>query len=127
VSPVESPVNRIVPKELATNLCAIPELFVIPVPLMVNVRAERAAIVNLLAPALNTMPFTSVSREMETRVIVDTSKVAMSDGPFGGPPAVQFAAVPQDPVAGLANHVALPANVVLLTASRTMNTAAIGA
>ena len=70
-------------------------------------------IVNALAPALNTMPLTSVGlAEMETLVILEDANVAVSDGPLGGPPAVQFVAVFQSPVAGLANHVALPAWLV---------------
>ena len=36
----------------------------------------------------------------------------MSAGPSGGPPAVQFVAVFQSPLAGVANHVALPAKLL---------------
>ena len=79
-----------------------------PTPLMVNVNAGLAVIVNALAPELNTMPLTSVFDEMETPVILEDANVAVSAGPLGGPPAVQFAGVFQSPVAGLASQVALP-------------------
>jgi hypothetical protein len=98
------------PSTAVTKFCVNLELFVIPVPSMVNlIVGLPTVIVNALAPASNTMPSTTVSAEMETPVIVDTSKVAVSENPLGGPPAVQFAAVFQSPVTGLASHVALPA------------------
>jgi hypothetical protein len=61
---------------------------------------------------------------METPVIVDTSKVAVSDGPLGGPPGVQFAAVFQSILAGFASHVALPAKLLLAVESRSVRMAA---
>jgi hypothetical protein len=79
-----------------------------PTPLMVNVNAGLAVIVNALAPELNTRPLTSVFDETETPVILEEANVAVSAGPLGGPPAVQFAGVFQSPVAGLASQVALP-------------------
>src|SRR5204863_7147676 len=84
-------------------------------------------IVNALAPALNTMPLTSVvalGTERETPVMLEVANVAMSDGPLGGPPAVQFVAVFQSPVAGLANHVALPAKLLLAVERRSVRMAA---
>ena len=45
-----------------------PELFVMPVPLMVSVNVGLAVMVKALAAALNTMPFTSVLAEIETAV-----------------------------------------------------------
>ena len=83
-----------------------------------------AVIVNALAPELNTMTFTSVLADRETPVILEVAKKAMSDGPLGGPPAVQFVAVFQSPVAGLANHVALPAKLLLAVESRSGRMAA---
>ena len=79
-----------------------------PTPLMVNANVALAIIVNGLAPALNTMPLTSVFNERETPVILEDANVAVAADPLGGPPAVQFAAVFQSPVAGLASQVALP-------------------
>jgi hypothetical protein len=87
----------------------IPELFVIPTPLTVNVNVGLAVIVNGLAPALKTMPLTSVPAEMETPVMLEDANVAVSADALGGPPADQLPAVCQFPVAGLAFHLALPA------------------
>jgi len=95
------------PSTAVTKFCVIPELFVMPTPLMVNVNAGLAVIVNALA--LNTMPLTSVAAERETPVILEDANVAVSPEPLGGPPTVQLPAVFQSPVAGLAFHLALPA------------------
>ena len=66
----------------------------------------------MCALALNRMPLTSVSAEMETPVMLEDANVAVSAEPLGGPPAVQLTAVFQSPVAGLASQVALPAWLV---------------
>ena len=66
-----------------TKFCVTPELFVMPAPLTVNVNVGTAVIVNALAPALNTMPFTSVLAERETLVVLDVANVAVSEGPLG--------------------------------------------
>jgi hypothetical protein len=97
----------------------IPELFVIPVPLMVNVNVGVAVIVNALAPALNTMPFASVLPAVETPVVLEKPNVAVSDDPLGTVAGAQLLAVFQSPVAGLANHVALPAKLLLAVESRS--------
>jgi len=107
-----------------TKFCATPELLVRPVPLRVNVKVGLAVIANALAPALKTMPSTSVVADRETAVVLDVAKKAMSDGPLGGPPAVQFVAVFQSPVAGLDNHVALPAKLLLAVERRSVRMAA---
>lgn len=65
------------------------------------------------------MLFTSVLAERETPVIVDTSNVAVSENPLGGPPAVQLLAVFQSPVAAVACHEAFPAKVVLCANSKS--------
>ncbi|PYK53836.1 MAG: hypothetical protein DME48_10225 [Verrucomicrobia bacterium] len=70
------------PTVAATRFCAIPELFVIPVPLMVNVNGGVAVIVKALAPGLNTMLFTSVLAETKTPVVLDVANVAVSDAPL---------------------------------------------
>jgi len=71
-----------------TNFCAIPELFVIPAPVMFN-RKAGTVMVKRFAPALNTMLLTSAPSEMETPVVLEESNVAVSAGPLGGPPAVR--------------------------------------
>ncbi len=90
----------------------VPELFVMPAPLMVNVNEGLAVIVNALPAALNTVALTSVLADRETAVVLEVAKKAMSDGPLGGPSAVQFVAVFQSPLTGDASHVALPASAV---------------
>jgi hypothetical protein len=64
-------VNAIVPKSPVTKFCGIPELFVMPTPLVVNANLGLAVIVNALAPAPNTIPSTSVSAESKTSVTFD--------------------------------------------------------
>jgi len=83
-----------------------------------------AVIVNALPPELNTVPLTSVLADRDTVVISEVAKKAVSDGPLGGPPAVQFVAVFQSPVAELANHVALPAKLLLAVKIRSVRMAA---
>ena len=53
------------------KVLGIPELFVRPTPLMVNVSLGVVVIVNALAPAPNTTPLTSVSAESKTSVTFD--------------------------------------------------------
>jgi hypothetical protein len=69
--------------------------------------------VNALAPELNTMLLTCVKPERETAVVLETLKVAVSDGPLGYPvlpvSGVQFVLVFQLLVKGERFHVALPA------------------
>lgn len=87
---------------LPTKCCVTPELFVTPWPLMFNVNEELTVMVNALAPALKTIPFTSVSPESETAVRLLVANVAVSEGAFGMTCGVQFAAVFQSPEPGLA-------------------------
>ena len=89
------------------------------VSVVLAVDEALTVIVKALAPELNTMPSTSVSAEMDTPVVLEVAKKAVSDGPLGGPPVVQFVAVFQSPVAGLANHVALPAWLLFGVESRS--------
>ena len=110
---------------VVTKFCVTPELFAVPAPLTVNVNVGPTVIVNALAPALNTMPFTSVLAERETPVVLDKANVAVSDGPLGGPPAVQLIAVFQSPELGFFFQVALPAKVLLAVESRSSNIAAV--
>ena len=93
----------------ATKFCEIPELLVMLAPLIVNVNVGLAVILNALAPALNTRSLTSVLADVETLVLLEVAKVAVSAGPFGGLLGVQLVALFQSPVAGVAFQVALPA------------------
>ena len=97
----------------------MPELFVMPTSLIINGDGVLAVIVNALAPALNTIPFTSVFADRDTAVRLLMANVAVSAGPFGTVLGVQFAAVFQSPVAGLLFHVALSPKVLLAVESRS--------
>src|SRR6476619_4894110 len=96
------------------KFCTIPELLVMPVPLMVTVGAWLTS-VNELAPALNTIPFTSVSAAKDTFLVLENANVAMSAAPLGIVAGVQFAAVFHVPEFGLAFQVALPAKAAVAT------------
>ena len=108
--------------ESATRFCRMPELFVIPTPL-ISSRAdcELVVIVNTLAPALNTIPANSVLADTKTSVILETSNVAVLFGPLGTVGGVQLAAVFQSLLVGLRFHVALPAKTAPVT--KTINMA----
>ena len=97
------------PLTAVTKFWEIPELLVMPVPLMVSVNVGLAVIVKALPDGLKTMLFTSVLAESETPVIVDRPKVAVSAELLGTVAGVQLAAVFQSPVPGAVSHVALPA------------------
>ena len=87
-------------------------MFAIPAPLKVSV-PESAVIVNGLAVAANKMLLTSVwVRVTDTLVPAVTPNVAISFGPLGTVPGVQFEALFQLLLVGLDFHVALPAWVV---------------
>src|SRR6266568_2006323 len=82
----------LLPAKAAIKFCVIPELFVMPTPLMVNVKVAGAVIVKAFSPALDTMALTSVLAERETPVLLEVAKVAVSDGPLGMVAGVQLAA-----------------------------------
>ena len=92
------------PQTAVTKFCATPELFVMPAPLRLNMDPSMddalAVIVNALAPALNTMPLTSVMAERETLVVLEKANVAVSEGPLGTVAGIQLRAVFQSPLAG---------------------------
>jgi hypothetical protein len=73
-------------------------------------------IVKALAPELKMMLATVVSTEIESAVVFETSKVAISAGALGIVFGVQFAAVFQSPLVGSRFQVALPAKVFSATA-----------
>ena len=116
--------NTRVPSSFA-KFCAIPELFVMPTPLMVKPKS-RLVNVNALAPGSKTMPLTSgaARNPVETAVILETPKVAVSFGPLGTVAGVQLEAVNQSPLVGLRFHVALLAKAVLAAESKSINMAA---
>src|SRR6266705_2609583 len=62
-----------------------------------------------LAPGLKAMLLTSVVVDVEMSVVLETSKVAVSLGPFGTVFGIQFVAVFQSPLIGFMLHVALSA------------------
>jgi hypothetical protein len=92
----------------ATKFCVVPELFAIPVPLMVSV-LWLAVIVKELAPGAKVMPSTVVFAEREIALVFEVAKVAVSADPLGTVAGIQFVAVFQSPEVGLRSHVALPA------------------
>src|SRR5438552_2744440 len=103
------------------KFCTIPELLVMPLPLMVTVGAWLMN-VNGLAPALNTIPFTSVSAAKNTLLLLENANVAMSAAPLGIVAGVQFAAAFQFPELGFALQVALPAKAAVAAKNRSMMT-----
>ena len=107
----------------AVKFCTIPELLVMPLPLIVTVGAWLMS-VNGLAPVLNTIPFTSVSAEKNTFFVPENANVAVSAAPFGIVAGVQFAAVFHVPEPGFAFQVALPAKLRFAVKSRSVRMAA---
>src|SRR5205814_10182765 len=81
-----------------TKFCVVPELLMMPAPLMVNVSEGLGVIVNALAPVLKTMLLTSVLSERKTPVVFEKANVAVSDGPLGMVDPIQLAAWFQLPV-----------------------------
>lgn len=71
-----------VPELGVTKFCVVDELFVIPVPLMINPRLSTV-VVNALAPELKMICATVVVTEVLTAVVLDISNVATSDDPLG--------------------------------------------
>ena len=97
------------------KFCVIPELFAIPVPLMVSARRGLGLIVKALAPELKTIALTSVFAEGARLVVFEEAKVALSAGPLGTVFGVQLRAVFQSPLVGLRFQVALPAEAAAAT------------
>ena len=73
------------PSTAVTKFWAIPELFVIPTPLMSKTTPGLAVVVNALAPPLNTIPLTSVNGPPETEmpIMLEDANVAVSADPIG--------------------------------------------
>jgi hypothetical protein len=76
--------------------------------------------VNALAPRLKTMLFTSTGALIETFVLLETPKVAVSAGPLGTVAGVQLAGLVQSLSTGLAFHVALSAQTALSAPSASV-------
>lgn len=74
---------------LITKSCMVPELFVMPVPLMLSESIEPEVIVKPLAPESKAIPLTCVSAERETDVWLLVANVAIS---FGTVIGIQLAA-----------------------------------
>src|SRR4029450_7564437 len=104
------------PSTAVTKFCAVPELFVIPMPLIVRVNPGPAVIVyGFVAAGVKMMLFTSVFAEIETSVVCERPKVPVSPGPLGTPFGVQLAAVFQSPEMGSRSHWVLIAYVTVGT------------
>jgi hypothetical protein len=95
------------PEGAATKFCVVPELLVMPVPLSVSEKLGLAVIVKLLAPGEKVIPSTIVFAEMETAVVFERAKIAVSADPLGIVIGDQLPAVFQSPEPGLRSHVAL--------------------
>src|SRR5439155_24038318 len=89
------------PSSAVTKFSMLSELFVMATPLIVSSNAGLMFIVKALAPALNTVPLTSVLGERETAVGLLVANVAVSGGALGTVIGVELAAVFESPVAGL--------------------------
>src|SRR5438477_6111219 len=87
---VSPPVAPATAPPLVTKVCVVPELFVTPTPLMVNIKLLLTLIVKASAPGLNTTPLTSVLVERKILVILEVAKVAVSAGPLGTTLPVQL-------------------------------------
>ena len=87
----------------------VPELFVMPTPLIVRISKGGAVNVKALPPELNWTRLASVLAEMEMPVVLETANRAVSVEPLGRDAGVQLVAVFQSPLAGLARHLAPPA------------------
>jgi len=94
---------------VATKFCVVPELLVMPTPLIVSAKKGLAVIVKLLAPEAKVIPSTSVFADIEILVVFERPKLAVSADPLGIVIGVQLAAVFQSPKPGFRSHVALPA------------------
>src|SRR6266480_5033575 len=92
------------PSSAVTKFFMLPELFVMPTPLIVSSNPGLMFIVKALAPALNTMPLTSVLAERETAVRLLVANVAVSDGPLGTVIGFFLAAVAPSQIATLPCH-----------------------
>src|SRR4030095_11709663 len=58
--PAVAPLRKVIAGPVGAKFCTIPELFVMPTPLMIKF-GSSVEIVNALAPGLNTMLLTSIS------------------------------------------------------------------
>src|SRR3954466_3470915 len=105
------------PPALVPKLCKTLLLLGTPVPLIISSPPTPGALgemfkVKELELEVNTMLSTSFNVEMLTFLCKDWPKVAMSAGPFGGPPSVQLLAFSQAESCGDDSHVALPASLI---------------
>lgn len=101
------------PPPAVTKFWMTPELLTMPAPKKLKLgeipSPLAVAIVNALAPGLNTMPANRVPAESVMLVVFERPNVAVSDASFGSAAGVQFVGSFQFPLTGLRFHVALPA------------------
>ena len=90
-----------------------------PPPLMVNI-GDWLMSVNGLAPALNTILFTSVSAAKDTSLVLEGANAAVSAARLGIVAGVKFAAAFQFPEPGFSFQVALPGKAAV--AAKNMST-----
>src|SRR4030095_1698637 len=91
---------------------------------MNRLTGAATVIVNGLAPESKTMPSSVVGEVIDTFLLFDIWKVAVSLGPFGTVSGVQLAAVFQSLDTGARSDVALPASAArVLPSSRIVNKA----
>src|SRR5919201_1022349 len=110
---------------LAMKCCVVAELLATPVPPISSERAVSLVgnpMVKALAPELNTMLSTSTVDDNETAVLLEVANVATSGSRYGTVCGVQFVAVFQSFVSGLAFQVALPAKLLLASTIRRQRT-----
>src|SRR5262245_31407464 len=93
-----------------------------PTPLMfiVGWTVGLVAIVNALAPGLNTMPLTSTLATMSMLLRLEDANVAVSPGALGMVPCTQLLALNHSPLTAFAFQVALPAKLLLAVGSRSV-------
>jgi len=103
-----------------TKFWVIPELFVMPTPLIVSVKAGAAVMVKALAPEAKLIAATCVLAVMETLVMLEVSNIAVSEGPLGTA-GDQLAALFQFPLTAFACHSARVAKVIALLRADVRN------
>src|SRR6516165_2121304 len=94
ISPTVALLVRTTPAKIEqTKFWATPELFIIPMPLIVNSWSLAMLILKGLAPVLKITSLTSTDDETKTLVCCESPNVAMSSGPSGTVFGVQLSAV----------------------------------
>ena len=112
---VDALLKTIWPPFRTMNVCTTLLLLATPAPLIIssppNVPRGEMLKRKELEFEVNMMLFTSTEVGMSTSLCEDWAKVAISDGPLGGPPGVQLLAFSQAESCGDSSQVALPARL----------------